>query len=121
MKSVISTVVVIAVIIFSAVKVLPFFHENAVRKRPLLPVTFDHKIHTDTGCITCHHNFADDTGSGSCYSCHKFTPEISPQIETMFHDLCRNCHIEKRIEATDAGPMRRCSLCHRTPSLHLVQ
>jgi len=115
MTSAIKSALVIAVFISAVAKILPVVHESAARKRPLLPVVFDHNVHTDTGCITCHHNFSDDTGAGSCYSCHKSTPEISSQIETMFHDLCRDCHTEKRIDTSDAGPMRRCSLCHNTP------
>ena len=80
--------------------------------RPLLPVVFEHIDHRATECFFCHHNFTDDTGSGTCYSCHKFDMEIAHQMEDMFHTLCRNCHTETRLAGEVAGPVRSCDGCH---------
>jgi hypothetical protein len=35
-------------------------------------------------------------------------------IETQFHTLCRDCHVEKQAEGEDGGPTRRCLDCHTT-------
>ncbi len=80
--------------------------------QPMLPVSFDHIDHTDTQCTECHHNFIDETGGGTCYNCHKYTPAIASEIEKMFHDLCFSCHVTKRLEGEDSGPMRECGACH---------
>ena len=84
----------------------------AVKSRPLLSVRFDHADHTATSCVACHHNFADSTGPGSCYSCHKYTDDIALEIESMFHNFCRDCHVERKSYGEDAGPLRQCSHCH---------
>lgn len=80
--------------------------------RPMLPVVFEHIDHTATECFVCHHNFTDDTGNGTCYSCHKFDMTIAHQMEDMFHTLCRDCHTETRIEGEEAGQVRSCDGCH---------
>ena len=83
-----------------------------VDTRPLLPLTFAHLDHRSVNCITCHHNFTDDTGQGLCIDCHRTDPNVRLQIEPMFHTLCRDCHVEKRAAGKDAGPVRRCIDCH---------
>ncbi|MEZ5560956.1 MAG: cytochrome c3 family protein [Pseudomonadales bacterium] len=87
---------------------------------PALPLRFAHEDHQSVNCIECHHNFADRTGAGLCIDCHRQDPEISGQIETMFHDLCRGCHIERQRELAterqgraESGPTRRCQACHQ--------
>lgn len=85
---------------------------GAIPRQPLLPTLFEHADHTATQCADCHHNWVDDTGGGACYNCHKMSPEISVEMESMFHELCWGCHIEKRQEEEEAGPVRECSLCH---------
>jgi hypothetical protein len=30
----------------------------------------------------------------------------------MFHDFCFSCHVTKRLEGEDSGPMRECGACH---------
>ncbi len=85
-----------------------------VPSKPLLPVSFEHLDHKKTQCADCHHNFIDDTGGGTCYNCHKYEPEIAPDIEKMFHDFCFDCHVTTRREGEDSGPMRECAGCHKT-------
>ena len=60
---------------------------------PLLPVSFAHRDHNNFNCVACHHNFADDTGIGLCFDCHKTEPTVAHLIEDQFHDLCRGCHV----------------------------
>ncbi len=79
---------------------------------PLLPVNFEHADHTDTACAQCHHNFLDDTGGGTCYNCHKYAEDIAADMQSLFHDFCFGCHVQKRIAGDDAGPMRACGGCH---------
>lgn len=81
--------------------------------REVLAVDFVHADHTSVGCIDCHHNYTDDTGQGFCYACHKEHEKIAAETEEMFHELCRDCHVEKAIEGEDGGPVRVCGQCHR--------
>ena len=48
-----------------------------VDTRPLLPLTFAHLDHREVNCITCHHNFTDDTGQGLCIDCHSTDPKCA--------------------------------------------
>lgn len=99
---------------------------NSIQERPLLvPVAFDHSDHTDVtwSCVDCHHNFADETGQGGCYFCHKHDPEVAADIERIFHDLCQGCHMKVQLGllskdaslaiSGDPPPVRACSGCHR--------
>ncbi len=88
------------------------YRQSVQATRPLLPVIFEHQDHTDTECFVCHHNFTDETGGGTCYSCHKYDLEIAHEMEDMFHTLCRDCHTETRLEGEEAGPVRSCDGCH---------
>jgi len=106
---------VVAGLVLSAV--LLVFAENyrasQVPSEPLLTVAFEHIDHTETQCADCHHNFIDKTGGGTCYNCHKYTPEIAADIEKTFHDFCFACHVARRKEGEESGPMRACSGCHK--------
>ena len=82
------------------------------RERPMLPLTFAHADHTTVNCVTCHHNYLDDTGAGLCFDCHKTDPAVSALIETHFHDLCRDCHLDRQVAGEDGGPVRSCDDCH---------
>jgi hypothetical protein len=88
------------------------WRQEAIARSPQLPVAFEHLDHNRVPCADCHHNFVDDTGGGACYNCHKLTPEIAADMQTMFHDFCRDCHVRTRLAGGDAGPLRQCSLCH---------
>ena len=79
----------------------------------LLPVYFPHEKHTTVGCVTCHHNFVDKTGLGSCRDCHRSARSDLPEsAEATFHTFCRNCHTELAETTTKHGPTRACSTCH---------
>jgi len=80
----------------------------------MLAVNFAHADHTAQNCIACHHNYVDDTGTGPCFECHVTDPEVSPIIETQFHDLCRGCHVDSQLAGEAYGPTRRCIDCHIT-------
>jgi hypothetical protein len=84
---------------------------------PMLPVAFEHGDHTDTRCVTCHHDYIDGTGNGICYQCHKNSPDIAADMESTFHDFCFDCHATKRTEGEDSGPQRECSGCHQQDSM----
>jgi len=88
------------------------WRQAAIIERPQLPVAFEHFDHSTWACAECHHNFVDDTGGGACYNCHKLVPELAPEMERMFHDFCRGCHVQTRAHGDDSGPLRQCSLCH---------
>jgi predicted CXXCH cytochrome family protein len=79
----------------------------------LLPVYFPHEKHTTVDCVTCHHNFVDKTGLGSCRDCHRSArPDLPESAEATFHTFCRNCHTELAETTTKHGPTRACSTCH---------
>ncbi len=79
----------------------------------MLAVKFAHADHVDQTCISCHHNYVDDTGQGLCFDCHKTDPAVAELIETQFHDLCRGCHLDEALAGhATHGPTRRCISCH---------
>ena len=77
-----------------------------------LPVNFAHKDHQKQNCVACHHNFVDATGGGLCFDCHERSTDVAHLMETQFHDLCRNCHMEKAAMGEEHGPTRECRDCH---------
>ena len=81
---------------------------------PMLPVTFAHADHTTVNCITCHHNFVDQSGQGLCFDCHLKHPDVRARREEQFHALCRDCHTDRQREDEEVGPLRACSACHTT-------
>jgi Zn finger protein HypA/HybF involved in hydrogenase expression len=95
-----------------ALTAVVMFRATMIRQAALLPVAFEHLDHTDVRCVECHHNYQDDTGYDSCYSCHKHDETVALQIESMFHDFCRACHIEKARLGEASGPFRVCVECH---------
>ncbi|MCY1286305.1 Class III cytochrome C family protein [compost metagenome] len=101
-------------------------HAVLVRERPLLPLNFDHRVHGQVNCLTCHHDYADRSPAGpaagrTCILCHKQTPGLAVRIEQDFHRLCRGCHVQK-VQAFDAaGPVRACRQCHAPPLLALPE
>jgi len=96
---------------------LATLRDAQIHASPLLPVNFAHLDHQEVNCITCHHNFVDASGDGLCLDCHKRDPDIAPQMETMFHDLCRGCHVDRQRQHLDAGPRRACLSCHQGDQL----
>ena len=101
------------------------------------PVTFSHQHHSElksVRCVTCHHTVASaDEPIQSCYGCHKATDysigrivksgpkgteaeSIGPRIrnaQRAFHDLCINCHKERREQGLPTGPDDSCRDCHK--------
>ena len=81
-------------------------------KAPLLPLTFAHIDHRTVNCVDCHHNYVDTTGQGLCLDCHKTDPAVAALIESQFHELCMDCHLERQKALEDGGPVRSCVECH---------
>ena len=94
-----------------------FIREDSIASAPTLPMSFAHQDHMEVGCATCHHNFVDDTGQGFCIDCHKTDPEIAADVESMFHDLCRECHVQRQRDGLEGGPTRACIGCHQGDDL----
>jgi len=90
--------------------------QPAVRP-PTLAVYFPHEKHTTVNCVTCHHNFTDKTGIGSCLDCHRATRatrrDLTQSGEATFHSFCRGCHTQLAHTTTQHGPTRSCSDCHQ--------
>jgi hypothetical protein len=81
----------------------------------LVAVHFPHEKHTKVSCVTCHHNFIDKTGLGSCLDCHRSNrADLTASAEATFHVFCRGCHTQlAETHAGEAhGPTRACSDCH---------
>ena len=81
----------------------------------LVAVHFPHEKHTKVACVTCHHNFVDKTGLGSCFDCHRSSrPDLTASAEATFHVFCRGCHTQLAAtrSADPHGPTRACSECH---------
>lgn len=91
---------------------LHHYRAVAIAAHPMLPVNFEHRDHSEVSCTQCHHDFIDDSGSGTCYACHKFRSDLAPRMEEMFHQLCRDCHLDTRVKGEDSGPLRSCARCH---------
>lgn len=79
---------------------------------PHIEMTFAHTDHAKQQCVTCHHNYQDDTGQGLCLDCHHSDEELAFQMRSQFHELCMGCHQEKRDEGESSGPLRNCKACH---------
>jgi hypothetical protein len=78
-----------------------------------LPVHFPHEKHTTVNCVTCHHNFVDKTGIGSCLDCHRSDrADLTQSALATFHTFCRNCHSQLAQTTAKHGPTRACSACH---------
>jgi predicted CXXCH cytochrome family protein len=78
-----------------------------------LPLNFPHDKHRAVNCVLCHHNFADQTGSDSCVSCHRSRrAEIRVGAEARFHDFCLGCHRDPPAYLTGHGPVTGCKTCH---------
>lgn len=85
--------------------------ENA-GPQTILPMTFAHADHRRQQCVSCHHNYQDDSGQGLCLDCHRTDPDVSHLFREQFHGLCMGCHTETRSDFQSAGPLRSCAACH---------
>ncbi len=109
--------IAVGAVLVAGIAMLIVLRERSIADAPMLPVNFAHMDHKSVSCIDCHHNFNDSTGLGLCFECHKTDPAIAALIEEQFHDLCRNCHLEKQALAEDGGPTRQCFACHEGDEL----
>lgn len=76
-------------------------------------VEFPHEEHRAVECITCHHNFVDRTGSGSCFACHRSArSDLKVAAEARFHDFCLGCHRHPPRHFEHPGPVTGCTVCH---------
>ena len=81
-----------------------------------LPLNFPHDKHRAVNCVYCHHNFADQTGSDSCVSCHRsHRAAIRVGAEARFHGFCLGCHREPPAYLVGHGPVTGCKACHAPP------
>lgn len=80
--------------------------------KPILPMSFKHVDHTADTCVTCHHNYVDDTGEDECMLCHVNDERVAHLLRDQFHGLCMGCHVERQLEGEKFGPVRRCVDCH---------
>lgn len=103
---------IVGVIVLSLGFGIVVWHDESIRAHPILPVAFEHQDHQQIKCTLCHHNYIDDTGHDSCYSCHKHDQSVALEIEEMFHDFCRDCHVDEAMKGHVSGPFRVCSECH---------
>ncbi|RLA90857.1 MAG: hypothetical protein DRG58_00685 [Deltaproteobacteria bacterium] len=86
------------------------------------PVTFSHQQHEgqQIACTTCHHEY--DRGCNRwvqgqpvklCQECHLTRPQADrPDLKNAFHQQCKGCHLKRRQQGQQAGPIR-CLDCHR--------
>jgi hypothetical protein len=109
-----AAVILVAIALTAALYAL---RANMLSRAPALAVSFAHDDHREQNCIACHHNFADATGDGMCFDCHKTDPAIAGDVEEMFHDLCRGCHVDERHAGSESGPVRQCFDCHEGDDL----
>lgn len=94
----------------------PLLRNPPVSRSTRLPLDFPHSAHRGVNCISCHHNFVDRTGTGSCLDCHRSPrPDLPYSSESTFHTFCRDCHAQRAREHQGRhGPTRGCARCHST-------
>ncbi|MBL4672753.1 MAG: cytochrome c3 family protein [Arenicella sp.] len=86
---------------------------NNIPLRKPLPMTFAHSDHGKQQCVSCHHNYQDQSGQGLCIECHLTNAQVAGKLREQFHRLCMGCHFDAKLENADlAAPLRRCSACH---------
>jgi Ferric reductase like transmembrane component/Class III cytochrome C family len=91
--------------------------EPIVPRAQPLRVQFPHERHGAVNCITCHHNFVDQSGVDNCIPCHRSKrPDIRLGAQARFHPFCMDCHRGGEMPAGGLGrhgPVSHCSACHR--------
>lgn len=90
-----------------------YLREPFVSRTTQLKVDFPHDRHRQLDCVACHHNFIDQTGSGSCYACHRSArADLRFGAEARFHDFCLGCHRDPPRHFEHHGPVSGCETCH---------
>jgi len=73
-------------------------------------VSFDHDQHAalkDTPCVACHHTSKGFEVRELCRDCHQTS------LRRAFHGKCIGCHEKLSLRKQPAGPVKRCSGCHK--------
>ncbi|MBS0377112.1 MAG: cytochrome c3 family protein [Proteobacteria bacterium] len=92
-------------------------HESVLQRTTALVLDFPHEKHREVACVTCHHNFTDRTGSGSCIACHRSErPDLQAGAEARFHVFCLGCHRDPPPPLKHQGPVTGCGSCHSPPT-----
>ena len=93
---------------------------DAELREPLIPrasrleLDFPHAKHGAVNCLTCHHNYADGTGSALCVECHRGQrADLRAGAEAQFHGFCFECHRHPSASLKEHGPVAGCHICHR--------
>jgi DMSO/TMAO reductase YedYZ heme-binding membrane subunit len=89
--------------------------EPLIQRTSTLPLDFPHSKHGAVNCLTCHHNYADGTGSSQCVECHRSArTDLKEGAEARFHGFCFECHRHPDAAFTRHGPVAGCEACHRS-------
>ena len=79
-------------------------------------VTFLHKMHSTLDgveCRTCHHKYEGVGLPESCHKCHQHKPtDDTIKAVKAFHTRCQGCHQYTLESGRQAGPVKKCTLCH---------
>jgi len=79
-------------------------------------VSFDHGQHAareGANCAVCHHTSTGFEVRETCRQCHRPSAPSLPDSRTAFHGSCIGCHEKLHRGGQPAGPVKRCSGCHR--------
>ncbi|MBV8341660.1 MAG: cytochrome c3 family protein, partial [Gammaproteobacteria bacterium] len=107
------TLTALALLLLAAPPAASRLLEPVVSRPEALALAFPHEKHRDVNCLVCHHNYADQTGMGSCIDCHRTSrAALVRSSEATFHVFCRDCHVARAADAVKHGPTRACSGCH---------
>jgi len=92
--------------------------EPLMRRTAAPPLDFPHSKHGAVNCLSCHHNYADGTGSTLCIECHRSArTDLKQGAEARFHGFCFGCHRHPDASFARHGPVAGCEVCHRPPSV----
>ncbi|MDE2137364.1 MAG: cytochrome c3 family protein [Gammaproteobacteria bacterium] len=87
-----------------------------VARSARLALDFPHDRHRAVSCVTCHHDYIDRSGQGSCVSCHRSgRVDLKAGPEARFHDFCLGCHRDVAEGLGVHGPVTGCDPCHVPP------
>lgn len=110
---------VVAICAAALAALLPASVDASLRE-PLYPrasrlvLDFPHEKHGAVNCLTCHHNYADGTGSALCVECHRSRrADLRAGVEARFHAFCFDCHRHPSPTLKGHGPVSGCRTCHR--------
>ena len=89
-------------------------------------VTFNHSLHAslknvgglvNVECNTCHHTYEKEMTIKPCGDCHVKSKKVDlnspPNLKKAFHYRCRGCHKYTMEQGKNAGPDKKCRLCHK--------